>query len=78
MTQHPNEISPHSTHSSTSLGKQSNIPVVYTHLDELIKQNDAQRQLLSELFEMLELPKSKPMQKDLIVSVCGYVFMNKR
>ncbi|KAL7314128.1 hypothetical protein PS15m_007779 [Mucor circinelloides] len=55
------EISPYSTThsgSSSSLSRsQKSIPTVYNQLNELIRQNDSQKQLLTELFNMFELPK---------------------
>lgn len=56
--------SPYSTtHSSSSSSlprgqQQKSIPAVYNQLNELLRQNDAQKQLLTELFSMFELPKS--------------------
>jgi hypothetical protein len=62
------ESSPYSTHSgSYSSSSQSftrgqlnnkSMPVIYNHLDELLKQNDSQRQMLNELFNLFEIPKS--------------------
>jgi hypothetical protein len=76
--QQQQEFSPYSTHSGSSSsitrGKGSTIPIFYNQLDELLRQNDAQRQLLTDLFSMMELPKSstpKPSQQDIIVS-CLY------
>jgi hypothetical protein len=72
---HQQEYSPYSTHSGSSSsitrGKTSSIPIFYNQLEELLRQNDTQRQLLTELFNMMELPKSslpKPNQQELIVS----------
>jgi hypothetical protein len=61
------ESSPYSTHSSSytsssqSFTRQPNnksMPVIYNQLDELLKQNDSQRQMLTELFNLFETPKS--------------------
>lgn len=70
------DTSPYSTthsgsSSSITRGRATNIPMVYNQLDELLRQNDAQRQLLTELFNMMELPKSTnkaSQQQELIVS----------
>ncbi|CAO3615601.1 unnamed protein product [Mucor fragilis] len=55
--------SPYSTtHSSSSSSlprglQQKSIPSVYNQLSELVRQNDSQKQLLTELFSMFELSK---------------------
>lgn len=56
------EISPYSTtHSSSSSSiprGQKSIPTVYNQLNELLRQNDSQKQLLTELFNMFEVPRA--------------------
>ncbi|KAI8644571.1 kinase-like domain-containing protein [Parasitella parasitica] len=56
------EISPYSTahsSSSSSLARgQKSIPAVYNQINELLRQNDSQKQLLSELVSMFELPRT--------------------
>lgn len=71
MTQHQQE-SPYSTHSgsTSSLTRGKSIPIIYNQLDELMKQNDSQRQLLNDLVNMFEVPKSnEKAHQDLVVSL---------
>lgn len=71
MTQHQQE-SPYSTHSgsSSSLTRGKSIPIIYNQLDELMKQNDSQRQLLNDLVNMFEPPKaSEKGHQELVVSL---------
>lgn len=61
------ESSPYSTHSdSYSSSSQSyvrgqshskSMPIIYSQLDELLKQNDSQRQMLNDLFNMFAISK---------------------
>lgn len=56
------DISPYSTtHSSNSSSisrGQKSIPIVYNQLNELLRQNESQKQLLTELFNMFEVPRA--------------------
>lgn len=78
MTQHQQD-SPYSTHSgsSSSLTRGKSIPIIYNQLDELMKQNDSQRQLLNDLVNMFELPKSNEKTNQEIV-VSNQFFLKKK